>query len=64
MLVKPSVVEVLVSEIAYDGKSGVRKDVREGKATTQDYYSGDTFFMSKEYVRELKSRDGIFQVSR
>jgi hypothetical protein len=64
MYVKPSGVDVLASEIAYDGKSGVRKDVRKGKANTLEYYSGDTFFLPKEYVKELKSRDGIFQVFR
>jgi hypothetical protein len=62
--VKPDGIEVQASEIAYDGKSGVRKDVREGKANAQGYYSGDPFFMSKQYVKELKNKDGIFQVSR
>ncbi len=62
--VKPDGVEVLASDIAYDGKSGVRKDVREGKANNQGYYSGEPFFISKQYVIELKNQDGIFQVSR
>ncbi len=62
--VKPDGVEVLASDIAYDGKSGVRKDVREGKVNNQGYYSGEPFFISKQYVIELKNQDGIFQVSR
>ncbi|MZR63111.1 hypothetical protein [Alcanivorax sp. DP30] len=62
--VKSDGVEVLASEIAYDGKSGVRKDVREGKANNQGYYSGEPFFIPRQYIIELKNQDGIFQVSR
>lgn len=61
---KPDGVEVLASDIAYDRKSGVRKDVREGKANNQEYYSGEPFFLSKQYVIDLKNRNDIFQVSR
>lgn len=49
--VKPDGIEVQAGEMAYDAKSGVRKDVREGKANAQGYYSVDPFFMSKQYVR-------------
>ncbi len=62
--VKSDGVDVLASENAYDGKSGVRTDIREGKANTQGYYSGESFFMPRLYIKELKNRDGIFQVSR
>ncbi len=57
-------VEVVASEIAYDKKSGVRKDVREGKVYNQEYYSDESFFIPNQGIIDLKNRGGIFQVSR
>ncbi|MFO6425233.1 hypothetical protein [Motilimonas sp. KMU-193] len=62
--VKQDGVEVLASDMAYDGKSGVRKDIRKGKASAKSYYSGESFFISTQFIQELKNTGGVFQVSR
>lgn len=57
-------VEVVVSELAYDKKSGVRKDLKDGKADKPEYYPSESFLIETNYLIELKNTDSIFEVSR
>lgn len=62
--VNMNLVQVQSSTHAYDGKSGVRKDIHSGKANEAFYYSND---VSPFNVRELVTfynEDAIFSVKR
>lgn len=62
--IQPTGIEVVASEMAYDKKSGVREDVRNGKTKEISYYAGASFFLSFQDTVTLKKKGAIFQVSR
>jgi len=57
-------VEFLISEIAYDGKSGPRKDIRDGKTSESTYFDHETVVLTKKKLLNLKNSQAIYSVVR
>lgn len=62
--ISPVGVEVLLSEIVYDKKSGVRKDIRKKATNKADYFSKDPANFTKDELLSLLNSDAIFTISR
>lgn len=54
-------VEFQVSKVVYNKTSGLRKDIRQGKASSADYYTDQPFIIS---LTMLKKMGAIFSVKR
>lgn len=57
-------IEFFLSELSYDGKSGPRVDVSEGKANSKGYFIEDSMFFTLDELQDLKQRDGIYSIVR
>ncbi len=64
IFVLPEGVEAVISEIAYDKKSGVRKDIQDGKANSESYFSKESVTFLNEELEKLKNSDAIYSVTR
>jgi hypothetical protein len=64
MQVTPGGVEVRISDIAYNKKSGVRSDIMEGKADDDGYYSSNTAAFSHAELAHYHEGEAIYKVSR
>jgi hypothetical protein len=64
VLVLPEGVEAVISEIAYDKKSGVRKDIQDGKVNSEGYFSKESVTFSNGELEKLKSSDAIYSITR
>ena len=57
-------IETTFSKVAYDQKSGVRKDIRDGKAVSDEYYYESIIQFTTDELLELHEVDGIYSVTR
>ncbi|WP_419812900.1 hypothetical protein [Bacterioplanoides sp.] len=57
-------VDVQTSDSAYNARSGVRKDIRKGKASEDNYYSDGVDTMTRDELLELQASGDLFQVHR
>ncbi len=62
--VLPDGVEVQISEIAYNKKSGVSDDIDWGKANSGSYYASDTTTFSNAELAHYHDEEAIYRVSR
>ncbi|MFC1578978.1 hypothetical protein ACFL3Y_01155 [Pseudomonadota bacterium] len=57
-------VEIEVSATVYEKKSGLRRDISNGKADAQGYFAEGRVGFTKKELMELKELGAIFSVSR
>jgi len=57
-------IEMRISAIAYDRASGARKDISDGKAAADDYYSNETVYFAHSELLELKEIGAIQSIKR
>jgi len=57
-------VEFLISEMSYDGKSGPRKDIRDGKTSESNYFVQEPATFTKTELLNLKNSDAIDSIVR
>ncbi len=57
-------VELEVSEIAYNKTSGVRKDIREGKTSSDSYYDSEPFYIDIIKLKAMKDTGAISSIER
>lgn len=62
--VNMNLVQVQSSTHAYDGKSGVRKDIHNGQANEAFYYSDDVTPFNVRELLKFYNEDAIFSVKR
>ncbi|MBB6521415.1 hypothetical protein [Pseudoteredinibacter isoporae] len=57
-------VEFQVSKIAYNKVSGVRTDIRNRKASSDDYYDIEPYYMAAENLPEMRESGAIYSIER
>lgn len=56
--------EFQVSQIAYNKTSGVRKDIREGKTSSDSYYDSEPFYIDISKLKTMKDTRAINSIER
>lgn len=56
--------ELQVSNIAYNKKSGVRKDIRERKTSADSYYDDEPLYIDINGLKAMKESGAIYSVER
>jgi len=59
-----SQVELQVSKIAYNKTSGVRKDIRKSKTSSDSYYDSEPFYIDINKLKGMKESGAIYSVER
>ena len=62
--VSTSGIEVQVGSMIYNMASGVRQDIRDGKATADDYYEAETIFFGLAELQDLRDSGAIHSIER
>ncbi|SDU03848.1 hypothetical protein [Halopseudomonas salegens] len=62
--VLPDQVEFSVSNLVYNELSGVRKDIREGKAAADDYYDSEPLYRDTSDIKRMKGSGAIRSIRR
>lgn len=62
--VSAETVELLISEMSYDGKSGPKKDIREAKTSDRSYFVQEPAIFTRTELLNLKNIDAIDSVVR
>lgn len=62
--VSPSGIEVKVGSMIYNLASGVKKDIREGKAAADSYYEPETIVFELAELQELRNSGAIHSIQR
>ena len=57
-------VEFQVSEIAYNKKSGVSKDIRKEKTSVDTYYANKSMFIEFKKLKSMKDSGAIYSIDR
>lgn len=57
-------VEMQISNNSYTRRSGVQKDIREGKAATDSYYGAETVNFNLGELQEYKDAGAIYSIDR
>lgn len=57
-------VEFQVSKIAYNKVSGARKDIRNRKASSDDYYDIEPYYMTVESLPQMRESGAIYSIER
>lgn len=56
--------EFQVSSLAYNKKSGVRKDIRDRKTSSDSYYDSETFLVDIDKLKSMKASRAIDSIER
>ena len=57
-------IEMQVANIVYSKASGVKKDIREGKAATDTYYDSEKIIFELADLQELRNSGAIYSIER
>ena len=62
--VSTSGIDVQVGSMIYNMASGVKQDIRDGKAAADDYYESETIFFELAELQDLKQSGAIHSIVR
>ena len=62
--VSTSGIEVQIGNMIYNMASGVKQDIRDGKAAADDYYEPETIFIELAELQDLRNSGAIHSIER